>query len=93
MIVVTGATGQLGRGVIDGLLSHMPVDRIVASVRDPAKAAAFAARGVHVHAGDFTAPDGLEAAFAGATQVLVTSVDKLGETALQMHRAAIEAAC
>jgi NAD(P)H dehydrogenase (quinone) len=93
MIVVTGATGQLGRGVVNGLLSRMPADRIVASVRDPAKAAAFAAKGVHVRAGDFAAPNSLEAAFAGATQVLVTSVDKLGETALQMHRDAIEAAC
>ncbi len=81
MIVVTGATGQLGRGVINGLLSRMPAGRIVASVRDPAKAAALAETGVHVRAGDFAEPDGLAAAFAGAAQVLVVSVDKLGETA------------
>lgn len=93
MIIVTGANGQLGRAVVERLLTRLSADQIVASVRDPAKAAAFAAKGVHVRAGDFTAPDGLAAAFVGATQVLVTSVDKLGETALQMHRAAIEAAC
>ena len=93
MIVVTGATGQLGRGVIHGLLDRMPADRIVASVRNPAKAAAFAERGVHVRAGDFTRPEALAAAFAGATQVLITSVDQLGEPALRMHRAAVDVAC
>ena len=92
MIVVTGATGQLGRAVMEGLLTRLPADRIVASVRDPAKAAAFAERGVDVRAGDFAEPDGLAAAFSGATQVLVVSVDKLGEQALRMPRAAIEAA-
>ena len=92
MIVVTGATGQLGRGVIAGLLSCIPPDRIVESVRDPAKAASIVAAGVHVRAGDFTSPGDLAVAFSGATQVLVTSVDKLGEAARDMHRAAIEAA-
>ena len=92
MIVVTGATGKLGRDVLDSLLGRMPADRIVASVRDPARAAEFSAQGVHVRAGDFTAPDSLPAAFAGATQVLVISVDKLGDPALAMHRAAMRAA-
>ncbi len=92
MIVVTGATGQLGRAVVEGLLTRLPADRIVASVRDPAKATALAERGVHVRAGDFAKPDNLAAAFAGAEQVLVVSVDKLGETALRLHHAAIEAA-
>lgn len=92
MIVVTGASGQLGRAVIEGLLRLLPADRIVASVRDPAKATALADRGVQVRAGDFADPNGLATAFAGAEQVLVISVDKLGEQALRMHCAAIEAA-
>ena len=92
MIVVTGATGQLGSAVVEGLLARLPADRIVASVRDPAKATALAERGVHVRAGDFAKPDELATAFEGAEQVLVVSLDKLGETALRMHRAAIEAA-
>lgn len=92
MIVVTGATGHLGRGVVEGLLSRVPAGRIVASVRDPAKAAALAQTGVHVRAGDFAAPTTLAAAFAGAEQVLVVSVDKLGEAARRLHRTAIEAA-
>ena len=92
MIVVTGAGGQLGRGVVEKLLTRLPADRIVASVRDPAKAGALAERGVHIRAGDFGEPDQLAAAFTGAEQVLVVSVDKVGETALGLHRAAIQAA-
>ena len=92
MIVVTGAAGQLGQAVVEGLLTRMPADRIVVSVRDPAKAKAFAERGVAVRAGDFTMPGMLPAAFSGAAQVLVVSVDKLGEQALRMHRVAIQAA-
>ena len=92
MIVVTGASGQIGRAVIEGLLSRMPAGRIVASVRDPAKVATLAEKGVDVRAGDFAEPRGLATAFAGASQVLVVSVDQLGEAARRLHRAAIEAA-
>ncbi len=92
MIVVTGANGQLGRGVVDGLLSRVPADRIAASVRDPAKAAALAERGVDVRAGDFAKPDSLATAFAGAAQVLVISPDQLGEQGRRLSRTAIEAA-
>lgn len=93
MIVVTGANGQLGRNIVAELLQRLPADQIVASVREPAKAAEYAARGVAVRAGDFSKPGELGVAFAGATQVLVTSVDKLGEPALKMHQDAITAAC
>lgn len=92
MIVVTGANGQLGRAVVEGLLTRLSANAIVASVRDPAKAEALARQGVNVRAGDFASLEELPAAFAGATQVLVVSVDKLGEPALRMHRDAIKAA-
>lgn len=92
MIVVTGAGGQLGRAVVENLLGRMPAERIVATVRDPARAAVLAARGVDVRAGDFAEPDSLEAAFAGASQVLIVSVNQIGEAGRRLHRAAIEAA-
>ena len=92
MIVVTGASGQLGRAVIEGLLSRMPAARIVASVRNPEKATALAEKGVHVRAGDFAEPEGLATAFADAEQVLVVSVDQFGEPARRLHRTAIAAA-
>lgn len=92
MIVVTGSSGQLGRGVIEGLLTRIPANRIVASVRDPAKAKALSEKGVQVRAGDFAKPDSLASAFAGAAQVLVVSPDKLGEEGRRLSRAAIAAA-
>ncbi|MBV9509838.1 MAG: NAD(P)H-binding protein [Caulobacteraceae bacterium] len=92
MMIVTGANGQLGRAVVEGLLARVPADRIVATVRDPAKATALAERGVDVRAGDFARPDELATAFAGAGQVLVVSPDKLGEEGIRLSRAAIEAA-
>jgi NAD(P)H dehydrogenase (quinone) len=52
----------------------------------------FADRGVRVRHGDFADPASLEEAFQGATQVLIVSVDELGEVAVAKHAAAIEAA-
>ncbi len=92
MIVVTGANGHLGRAVAEGLLARRPAGQIVACVRDPAKATDLAERGVVVRAGDFARPEELATAFAGADQVLVISVDKLGEEGRRLHRAAIGAA-
>ena len=53
MIVVTGASGQLGRGVVHGLLARVPADRIGAAVRDGAKASSLTAAGIHVQTADF----------------------------------------
>lgn len=92
MIVITGANGQLGRAVVEGLITRVPAEQVVVSVRDPAKAAILATQGVKVRHGDFARLEDLTVAFSGATQVLVVSVDKLGEEALRMHRAAIQAA-
>ena len=54
MIAVTGATGQLGRLVIDALLKRTSAEELVAVVRSPAKAADLAALGVQVRQGDYT---------------------------------------
>lgn len=94
MIVVTGATGRLGRGIVERLLDLHPADEIVAGTRDPGKAADLAGRGVQVRHGDFARPDTLAAAFAGATQLLIVSsnAQAQGGDPLAQHRAAIEAA-
>lgn len=92
MIVITGANGQLGAAIIENLLRTLPAQELAASVRDPSQAAALAARGVQVRAGDFAQPDTLRTAFAGADQVLIVSANKLGEEARRLHQAAIEAA-
>ncbi len=92
MIIITGATGQLGQAITRRLLPLVPAGQIGVSVRNPEKARELAGQGVQVRAGDFADPAGLAAAFAGAQQVLLISVDKLGETALRLHRDAIKAA-
>ncbi|SFE07137.1 Uncharacterized conserved protein YbjT, contains NAD(P)-binding and DUF2867 domains [Actinacidiphila alni] len=92
MIIVTGATGQLGRDIVERLLSYVPAERIGASVRDPGKARDLLDRGVRVRQGDFADPAGLAHAFEGASQVLVVSAGTTGEAALALHRAAIDAA-
>jgi NAD(P)H dehydrogenase (quinone) len=92
MIVVTGATGQLGRLVIDRLLTlGVAPGRIVAAVRSPAKAADLSARGVVVREADYTRPETLSAAFAGAERVLLISSNEVGDRVPQ-HRAVIDAA-
>ncbi|RDE07370.1 NAD(P)H-binding protein [Sphingomonas aracearum] len=94
MIVVTGATGNLGSRVIKELLERTAPERIVATTRDPARAAALVQAGVEVRHGDFAAPDSLAAAFAGADQVLIVSSDaeRFGGDAVAHHRSAIGAA-
>jgi NAD(P)H dehydrogenase (quinone) len=92
MIIVTGATGQLGRQVVERLLTRVPAERIGVSVRDPDKVRVLADQGVRVRRGGFTDPESLASAFADATQVLIVSVDKMGEECVRQHRAAIEAA-
>ena len=91
MIVVTGATGQLGRLVIAGLLKRLPAGQIVAAVRDVAKAADLAALGVQVRRVDYGDAASLDAAFVGARKVLLISSSENGRRVAQ-HRTVIEAA-
>lgn len=92
MIVVTGASGQLGGMVVERLLERVPAERVGVSVRDPGKVADLVARGVRVRRGDYADPESLAAAFEGATQVFLVSSNSSGESALRQHRTAIDAA-
>ncbi|HET9953897.1 MAG TPA: SDR family oxidoreductase [Polyangiaceae bacterium] len=94
MIVITGATGQLGGAIVRSLLQRAPGARIAASVRNPEQAGALAQLGVEVRRGDFSRPETLVAAFSGATQVLVVSSNAgaFGADPVAQHRAAIDAA-
>lgn len=92
MIIITGATGQLGSLIVNQLLERVPADQVGVSVRDTDRAADLAARGVRVRHGDFDAPESLAEAFEGATQVLVVSASTTGDSAVAHHRVAIDAA-
>ena len=71
MIIITAATGKLGRHVVDALLARIPASELAVAVRDPARAADLAARGITVRQADYTQPASLRAAFAGATKLLL----------------------
>lgn len=91
MIAITGATGQLGRLVIQNLLKTVPASQIVAAVRSPAKAADLAALGVQVRQADYGQPATLDAAFQGVDKLLLISSSEVGQRAAQ-HAAVIAAA-
>jgi NAD(P)H dehydrogenase (quinone) len=91
MIVITGASGQLGRLVIEALLQKVPAGEIVAAVRHPEKVTDLAARGVQVRQADYDQPASLLAAFSGADKLLLISASEVGRRVPQ-HRAVIEAA-
>jgi NAD(P)H dehydrogenase (quinone) len=91
MIVVTGATGQLGRLVVKSLLKKVPANQIVAAVRTPSKASDLAALGVQVREADYGKPATLAKAFAGATSLLLIS-SAWTPVQLDEHKAVIDAA-
>lgn len=90
-LLVTGASGQLGRLVIDALLKTTPAARISALVRKAEAAAALSALGVTAHVGDYTQPETLEAAFAGVDRLLLISSSEVGHRVAQ-HRNVVAAA-
>ena len=91
-IVVTGATGNLGRLTVEALLRRgVPADQIVATGRHVDKLDDLAARGVTVRRADYTDPASLRQAFEGADKALLVSSSEVGQRAAQ-HANAIDAA-
>ncbi|GHC82230.1 NAD(P)-dependent oxidoreductase [Nocardiopsis terrae] len=91
-VVVTGATGQLGRLVVESLLERgYPAEDITATGRDTARIADLADRGVTVRRADFEDPESLREAFRGADTVLLVSGTELGRR-VEQHGNAIQAA-
>lgn len=91
-IVVTGATGHLGRLVVEGLLDAgvAPSD-VVAGGRATERLADLAARGVRVVTLDYDRPETVADAFAGAEKVLFVSGSEPGRR-LDQHRTVVDAA-
>ncbi|MBB6634156.1 SDR family oxidoreductase [Cohnella thailandensis] len=92
MIIVTGANGKLGRGVVEQLLKLIPAEQIGVSVRDVSQAQDLKERGVRVRHGDFIEPESLLHAFEGASQVLLVSTGILGDAGIRQHQTAIDTA-
>jgi NAD(P)H dehydrogenase (quinone) len=91
MIAITGATGQLGRLVIDQLLKKIPSAQVVALVRNPSKAGDLQAKGVQIRQADYNQSDSLEAALEGVDKLLLISSSEVGQR-FNQHRNVINAA-
>lgn len=92
MILVTGATGHLGRATINFLLKKLPANQISALVRSEDKGTEFKEKGITVQIGDYTDYDSMVKAFAGTDKLfLISSSDMEGDRAAQ-HINAIKAA-
>ncbi len=91
-LVITGATGGLGRLVVESLLAAgVPASEIVAGGRNLDAIADLAERGVDVRRIDFDDAGSLASGLAGATKVLIVSGSDVGRRAPQ-HLAAARAA-
>jgi NAD(P)H dehydrogenase (quinone) len=92
-LLVTGASGQLGRRVVE-LLLEAQAGPLIATTRTPEKLADLAAQGVTVRQADFDKPESLARAFAGAERLLLISTDAVDGAGrrVRQHQNAITAA-
>jgi NAD(P)H dehydrogenase (quinone) len=92
LLTVTGATGHLGRLIVEDLLARgVAAGDIVAAVRTPEKAGGLAERGVTVREADYESPETLAAAFSDTDRLLFISGSEVGRREAQ-HRNVVEAA-
>jgi len=91
MILITGATGNLGSKVIEALLKRVPATQIVAFVRDENKAHDLREKGVNIRVGDYDSKGALEEAMKGVKKVLLISGGR-AENGLEQHQNVVDAA-
>jgi NAD(P)H dehydrogenase (quinone) len=91
-IVVTGATGHLGKSVVEHLVARgvAPAD-IVAGGRSTEKLQALAESGVRTAVLDYARPETLTEALTGADTLILVSSSEVGQR-VEQHRNAIDAA-
>lgn len=91
MIAITGATGKLGRLVIESLLNKTEASNLVALVRNPQAADDLKALGLEVRQADYDKPETFTTALEGVTKLLLISGSEVGKRAPQ-HQTVIDAA-
>ncbi len=91
-IVVTGASGKLGRHVVEQLLEKVPAGQVTAVVRDPERVADLAERGVRVAVADYNAPETFDGLFAAGDKVLLISGNEFDKGRVRQHSVVIDAA-
>ncbi len=91
MILVTGATGQLGTAVVQNLLKKTSAHQVAAFVRDESKASDLKERGVDIRGGDYADTVSLDKAMQGIEKVLlIAGTDE--DNRLQQHQNVVDAA-
>jgi NAD(P)H dehydrogenase (quinone) len=91
-IAIAGATGQLGRLVVENLFAaNVPAEGILAFARSRDRAADLVSRGVRVHVADYDRPESFAGAFTAEDRVLLISGLDVGRRTAQ-HKAVIDAA-
>ncbi len=91
MIVVTGASGQLGRLIVAELRAKHPNEKVVAAVRSPEKAQSLAALGAEIRHADYEKPESLDSALKGADTLVLVSSSEVGRR-LPQHTNVVNAA-
>jgi NAD(P)H dehydrogenase (quinone) len=91
-VIVTGATGQLGRLVIGQLLATVPAGEVTAVVRDPAKAGHLAARGVTLAVADYNFPESFDGLLQAGDRVLLISGNEMHRDRAAQHQVVLGAA-
>jgi NAD(P)H dehydrogenase (quinone) len=92
-LLVTGASGNLGKAVV-AELRRLGAQKVIAATRTPKKHPELAALGVEEREADFDRPESLQAAFRGVQRLLLISTDSLHapDVRIKQHRAAIQSA-
>lgn len=93
-LMITGATGQLGRLTIKELLQKIPPEQIIAGVRNPDNAAELQQSGLEIRLVDYDNPKTLDPAFRGISRLLLISSSHQDDAVrLVQHKRVIDAAC
>ena len=90
-ILVTGATGHLGRDTIEYLLNKVSANEIAALARNEEKSKVLREKGIDVRIGNYDDYDSLVKAFQDIDKLLLISSSEIGSRAAQ-HVNAINAA-
>lgn len=90
-IIVSGASGDLGRRITANLLETVPASELILLTRNPASLSDLARRGATVRQADFNDGAALEQAMKGGDVLMLISTLSIGRR-FQQHSTAIHAA-
>ncbi|WP_017730889.1 SDR family oxidoreductase [Nafulsella turpanensis] len=92
MLLITGASGNLGKSTIDFLLKHLQPEQVGAMVRNPDKAGALTSRNVPLRQADYEDYPSLQKVFEGVEKLLFISTSVTGEERTRQHSNVVKAA-